>query len=66
MSKAPTQDGRPKTRYRRRNWREYDRALITRGDLTVWISPDVVWHAAEGTESVAGRRSSRMRQSSAC
>ena len=49
MSKAPTQGGRPKARYRTRNWREYDRALITRGDLTVWISPDVAWHAAEGT-----------------
>ena len=49
MSKAPTQDGHPKARYRTRNWREYDRALITRGDLTVWISPDVAWHAAKGT-----------------
>ena len=49
MSEAPTQGGRPKARYRTRNWREYDRALIRRGDLTVWISPDVAWHAAEGT-----------------
>ncbi|RZI68402.1 MAG: hypothetical protein EOP13_25135 [Pseudomonas sp.] len=48
MRKAPTQNGRPKARYQTRNWREYDRALITRGDLTVWIS-DVAWHAAEGT-----------------
>ena len=52
MSKAPALGGRPKTRYRTRNWREYDRGLIARGDLTVWISPDLTWHAAEGT----GRR----------
>ncbi|ONH81254.1 IS5 family transposase [Roseomonas mucosa] len=51
MSKAPTQGSRPKTRYRTRNWREYDRGLIARGDLTVWISPELAWHA-EGT----GRR----------
>jgi hypothetical protein len=43
---------RPRRRYRTRNWREYDRGLVARGDLTVWISPDVVWHSAEGT----GRR----------
>ncbi|MDN3564855.1 transposase [Paeniroseomonas aquatica] len=49
MSEAPTQGGRPKARYRTRNWREYDRVLIMRGDLTVWISPDIAWHAAEGT-----------------
>lgn len=52
MSKASTQAGRPKTRYRTRNWQEYNRGLIARGDLTVWISPEVVWHACEGT----GRR----------
>lgn len=37
---------------RTRNWREYDRGLISRGALTVWISPDLAWHAAGGT----GRR----------
>ena len=49
MSKASAQAGRPKTRYRTRNWREYNRGLIARGDLTVWISPELVWHACEGT-----------------
>ena len=44
--------GRPRRRYRTWNWREYDRALISRGDLTVWISPGLAWHAAQGT----GRR----------
>ena len=52
MSKAPTQGERPRTRYQTRNWREYDRGLIARGDLTVWISPDLTWHASAGT----GRR----------
>ena len=52
MSKAHSQGRRPKTRYRTRNWREYDRGLISRGNLTVWISPGLAWHAAEGT----GRR----------
>ena len=52
MSKASSRGERPKTRYRTRNWGEYDRGLIARSDLTVWISPDLAWHAAEGT----GRR----------
>lgn len=52
MSKAAERVGRPRTRYRTRNWREYDRGLIARGDLTVWLSPGLAWHAPEGT----GRR----------
>jgi hypothetical protein len=44
--------GRPRQRYRTRNWREYDRALVAHGDLTVWISPDLARHGVEGT----GRR----------
>lgn len=52
MSKAVAQGERPRARYRIRNWREYDRGLIARGDLTVWISPDLTWHVEEGT----GRR----------
>ena len=43
---------RPSARHRTRNWREYDRGLVARGDLTVWISPDLAWHAEEST----GRR----------
>jgi hypothetical protein len=40
---------RPRKRYQVRNWREYDRGLIARGDLTVWLSPDLAWQAPEGT-----------------
>ena len=46
MSKAVEPVGRPKTRYRTRNWPQYDRGLIARGDLTVWFSPDLAWQAA--------------------
>jgi hypothetical protein len=38
-----------KTKYRLRNWRKYNRALVQRGSLTLWITEDVVqmWHAIE-------------------
>src|ERR671917_558866 len=49
MRKDSAGAGRPRKRYRTRNWREYDRGLIARGDLTVWISPDLAWHGVEGT-----------------
>ena len=29
-----------KTRYRVGNWRAYERALVSRGDVTLWFSPD--------------------------
>ena len=32
-----------KTRYRTTNWPEYNRSLQSRGSLTVWISPDILW-----------------------
>jgi hypothetical protein len=31
-----------KTKYRVGNWPEYDRALVQRGDLTLWISADAI------------------------
>src|SRR4028118_1291889 len=55
---------RPRKRYRTRNWREYDRGLIARGDLTVWLSPDLAWQAPEGTGGGGrreGRRGARVR-----
>ncbi len=35
-----------KTRYRVTNWPEYDRGLVQRGDVTVWLSSDAIdaWH----------------------
>ncbi len=37
-----------KTKYRVENWASYDRALVRRGDVTVWLSPDAVaaWEPA--------------------
>ena len=29
-----------KTKYRVRNWREYERGLRSRGDVTIWISEE--------------------------
>ena len=40
MRKDAAGPERPRKRYRVRNWREYDRGLIGRGDLTLWFSPD--------------------------
>ncbi len=31
-----------KTKYRVSNWPEYDRTLVERGDITLWISEDAV------------------------
>jgi len=31
-----------KTMYRVENWAEYDRALVRRGDLTIWFSPEAI------------------------
>ena len=45
-------DKKTKAKYRLRNWGEYNRALVQRGSLTLWITEDVVqtWHptAPEG------------------
>ena len=37
-----------KTKYRVGNWREYERALVQRGDVTLWLSPDATdaWRPA--------------------
>ena len=31
-----------KTQYRIRNWREYERGLRSRGDITIWLSEDAI------------------------
>ena len=30
------------TKYRVTNWASYDRALVRRGDVTVWFSPEAI------------------------
>jgi hypothetical protein len=36
--------GHPKyqTKYRVGNWSDYDRALVERGNFTIWLSPDAI------------------------
>jgi hypothetical protein len=47
----------PKARYRVRNWSEYDRGLVRRGDVRVWLSAEAIagWHAA-GRTTPGGQR----------
>ena len=46
-----------KTKYRVRNWASYDRALVRRGDVTVWVSPEAIatWEPA-GVGTRGGQR----------
>ena len=48
------------TTYRVGNWAEYDRALVRRGDVTLWLTPDAIatWAAAG-----VGRRSGHLQSS---
>ena len=43
----------PKARYRVENWAEYDAALVRRGSLTVWVTPEAI---AAWTPEQTGRR----------
>ena len=50
ISKATDQTGWMKSRvhptykrkYHVRNWASYDRALVRRGDITIWLSPEAI------------------------
>ena len=46
-----------KTKYHVRNWSAYDRALVQRGDITVWLAPDAIatWEAV-GVGTRGGQR----------
>ena len=52
----------PKARYRVRNWAEYDRGLVQRGDVRVWISAEALAHWKAACRSTPGgqRRSSNL------
>jgi len=49
-----------KTKYRVRNWREYERGLRSRGDVTLWLSEEAV---AEWTPPKNGFRGGQRRYS---
>jgi Transposase DDE domain len=48
----------PKARYRVQNWPDYDRGLVRRGDIRVWLSEDAMtgWRAACRTTPGGQRR----------
>lgn len=49
-----------KTKYRVSNWTEYERGLVRRGDITIWLTPEAIstWRPAPG-----GRRGGQQRYS---
>jgi len=49
-----------KTRYRVTNWPEYDKGLVDRGSLTIWLSPDAL---KSWTPRKNGRRGGQKRYS---
>ena len=49
-----------KTKYRVANWPAYNRALVRRGDVTVWVSSETI---AAWTASRSGRRGGKRRYS---
>ena len=49
-----------KTKYRVANWPAYNRALVRRGDVTVWVSAEAI---AAWTASRSGRRGGQRRYS---
>lgn len=52
----------PKARYRVRNWAEYDRGLVRRGDIRLWISDEAItgWRAECRTPPGGHRRFSNL------
>lgn len=42
MSKQQKANNKKKSKYKVRNWSEYNKSLIERGSLTIWITPEVI------------------------
>ena len=63
MSKRSKVHPTYKTKYRVTNWPEYDRALVRRGDLTIWFTPSAIrtW-----TPLPTGQRGGQPRYSDPC
>jgi hypothetical protein len=51
-----------KTKYRVTNWAQYDRALVQRGDITLWITPEAIkaWKPRASRRRGAPRRYSNL------
>ena len=41
-----------KKKYRIRNWREYERGLRSRGDVTIWLSEDAIAACENGADKL--------------
>ncbi len=58
MGRAPCMKSRVhpkyKTKYRVNNWAEYDRALVQRGDITLWIAEDAIASWKPGPTGLRG------------
>ena len=50
-----------KTKYRVKKWASYDRALVQRGDVTVWLSPEAI---ASWKPPSIGKRGGQLKYSS--
>ena len=48
------------TKYHVRNWASYEQALVQRGDVTVWLSPDAI---ASWEPEAGGRRGGQWKYS---
>jgi len=54
MSKKPLREGK----YKVENWPTYNKALIKRGDLTIWFSEEGLekWYEEESENKARGRQ----------
>ena len=54
MSKKPLREGK----YRVKNWPTYNKALVKRGDLTIWFSEEGLekWYEEKSENKVRGRQ----------
>lgn len=56
MRKDKQQRQEPKGKYRVKNWPAYNTGLIARGDVTIWMEPDL-WRRDAGAGAGAGAAS---------
>jgi hypothetical protein len=51
-----------KKAYRVRNWSQYNKSLVKRGDLTFWFSPDLLdnWETQPGVKAHGNQKYSAM------
>ena len=57
MTQSHHQNRHPKCRkkHKTRNWRAYEQSLINRGDLTLWLSEDVIVARSSDLDQRIGR-----------